>query len=386
MEDGRALGRVLGGLVVVDADDVARAADLHRLGAVLPRLAALVQRQRHEGRLVGQHELAHPLVRALAHPEDVLELARFQAGDGLGADHPPVGHDADPADGKARAQALDDRHQRRDVRRVARPGLRADRPALAVEHHRDDHLVEVRPVILAVAAPAQPLPAGALEVEAGGVHEHHVQGREQIPPMGEQRLLDQVLDAARARRRLVLAGQRLAQPRHGPIEMVQPQGFTARDRVVRAPLVRRPVRARDHEPVQHRQEHRPLEREAELPFLRLCLDHRAAAGLAPQPLEDQPRPEAPAAEHRRRAPRLGREHQRLAAEPRRRSRQALQIAARLDLLAPAEIADDVLARAPVLVDALDEIDVGVLADALVAEKHGDLPPIASAIRPEMQQK
>ncbi len=62
------------------------------------------------------------------------------------------------------------------------------------------------------------------------------------------------------------------------------------------------------------------------------------------------------------------------------------MAARLDLLAPAQIADDVLARPPARVDALDETDVRVPADALVAETHGRLPPIASAIRPKMQQK
>ena len=47
-------------------------------------------------------------------------------------------------------------------------------------------------MILAVAMLAKGLPAGALEVEAGGVHEHQVEPREQIAPVLEQPLLDQV--------------------------------------------------------------------------------------------------------------------------------------------------------------------------------------------------
>ena len=41
------------------------------------------------------------------------------------------------------------------------------------------------------------LAAGALEVQAGGVHEHQVKPRQQIAPMREQPLLNHVLQAAR---------------------------------------------------------------------------------------------------------------------------------------------------------------------------------------------
>ena len=56
-------------------------------------------------------------------------------------------------------------------------------------------------MVLAVAVPAQRLAAQPLEVEAGGVHEHQVEPAEQVAPMGEQPLLDQVLEAARRERR-----------------------------------------------------------------------------------------------------------------------------------------------------------------------------------------
>jgi hypothetical protein len=43
--------------------------------------------------------------------------------------------------------------------------------------------------------------AGALEVEAGGVHEHQLEPREQIAPMREQPLLNHVLQTTRRERR-----------------------------------------------------------------------------------------------------------------------------------------------------------------------------------------
>src|SRR5262249_16030121 len=61
---------------------------------------------------------------------------------------------------------------------VARPHLRAHRPPVAIEQHREDHLPQVRPMVLAVAVPAQRLPASVLEVQAGGVHEHPGEARE----------------------------------------------------------------------------------------------------------------------------------------------------------------------------------------------------------------
>src|SRR6478609_4848208 len=56
-------------------------------------------------------------------------------------------------------------------------------------------------MILAVAVLAQRLATGALEVQAGGVHEHQVEPGEQIAPMREQPLLHHVLQAAWRERR-----------------------------------------------------------------------------------------------------------------------------------------------------------------------------------------
>ena len=187
----------------------------------------------------------------------------LQRLDRLLADHAPVGHDADLADPEPAAEPIDDRDQRRHIGRVARPQLAADRPPLAVEHGPDDHLVEVGPVVLAVAPLADVLAALALEVDRGGVEEDQLQAGEEVAPVGEQALLDPVLDAAGSERRLVLLlvlGQLLAEPGHGPVEVVELEVVAALDLVVRPPLVGGPVAAGGEEPVQDGEEDRPARR------------------------------------------------------------------------------------------------------------------------------
>ena len=186
---------------MIAADDVASTGQHHGLGLVVGLLAALVDGQRHERRGILEHQLAHQLVAALAHAENVQEPARLQFGHGLGTDHAAVGDYAHPRDGEASAEPVDHRDQCRHVGGVARPHLRAHRPPIAIEQHGEDHLPQVRTMILAVAVLAQRLAAGALEVKVGGVHEHQVEPRQQIAPMREQPLLNHVLQAARCERR-----------------------------------------------------------------------------------------------------------------------------------------------------------------------------------------
>src|SRR5512147_656210 len=71
----------------------------------------------------------------------------------------------------------DHRQQRLDVGGVARPGLRAEGTAVAVDDHADYHLFQFRAVILGLAAPAERLATLAMEVESGGIEDgldlHH---------------------------------------------------------------------------------------------------------------------------------------------------------------------------------------------------------------------
>src|ERR671916_581737 len=61
--------------------------------------------------------------------QHVFQSTLFEGCDRLGADHAPVGHHTDPTDGKAATQAINDRNEHAHVGGVARPHLRADRPA-----------------------------------------------------------------------------------------------------------------------------------------------------------------------------------------------------------------------------------------------------------------
>src|SRR5271157_3440346 len=69
--DRSAIGGILRRLLVVAADDVAPARQLHRLRLVLDLLAAFLHQQRYERRRIIEHQLAHQLVGALAYPQDV---------------------------------------------------------------------------------------------------------------------------------------------------------------------------------------------------------------------------------------------------------------------------------------------------------------------------
>ena len=54
---------------------------------------------------------------------------------------------------------------------------------------------------LGEATPPERLPARALEIEAGRVHEHDVERGQKVAPGGEQILLQDVLHATRRKRR-----------------------------------------------------------------------------------------------------------------------------------------------------------------------------------------
>ena len=88
---------------------------------------------------------------------------------------------------------------------------------------------------------------------------------------------------------LLLGRQFLAEPRHGAVEVVQGQAVHVGDGIVGQPLLAGPVRAGDHQPVQHGGKHRALDGKLEQSLGQQCLDHRLAAGLFPQAPEQQRR-------------------------------------------------------------------------------------------------
>ncbi len=64
--DGRAIGRVLLRLLVVAANDVAPAGELHGLGFVIDLLGPFADHERDEWRRIVEHPLAYDFVGALA--------------------------------------------------------------------------------------------------------------------------------------------------------------------------------------------------------------------------------------------------------------------------------------------------------------------------------
>ncbi len=255
---------------------------------------------------------------------------------------------------------------------VLGPHLRADRSPFLVDDDADDDLVQVRPVILGVAALAERGAALALEIQRGGIHEHDRKIGEQRAPTGEQPLLDKILDAAcnEGSAVLIRRGQFLAKPGHGPVQVMELQAIDTRDAVVAAPLVTGAVGAGDHQPMQHGEEDGSLDGKLETAIRKQFLHDLAAPCVAPQALEQQWRADALAGE-RRRAARIdeGQDHRALG-EARGRSRQAVKVTATFNVFLAPEIADDALLGPAILADRLDQIDVGVAADALFTDEHG----------------
>src|SRR5208337_882836 len=240
----------------------------------------------------------------------------------------------------------------------------------------------IGPMVLGEAAPSERLAARALEIKAGGVHEHDVERGQKVAPTGEQILLQDVLHAARREWRraiLLVLGEFLAEPRHGAVEMMQFEPLDAVDAIILAPAVGGAIRAATEQAVQHRQERRPLQREVMLARARQALDHAPAARLLPHPLEGERRPDAPGRDRRRFAAVERIEHDRLLREARPRTQQALQLPTLLQVLDPPERRDHQLANRGALAPALDDLQRGATARGLLAEIHGGAPDADSEL-------
>ena len=353
------VGGVARRLRLAAAQHIAAASHRHLLGTVVHLLVAAFDGQRHEGSVIGQHPLAHHLVGALVHPEDIGKPALLEAGNALGRDHAAVGDHAHPPDPEAPAQAIDNPHQHRHIRCVPRPHLRADGPAVLVDHHAEDHLLEIGPMVLRTPPGAQGLAAGTLEVMAGGVHEHQAEVAEQVTPAGEQGLLDHVLGAAPARARLPLvASHPLAQPGHGPVEMMKLKPLRTLDPIIVPPAIRRPIRAAAKQPVQYGQEHRPLHRKRKLALAGELLDHRPAPGLRPQPLEHKRRPDPPRARPLHASLAQGVQNHRPVGKTRPGTQAPLQLATLIQRLVAPKGGNHPLPDAIAMAPALHDLQIG----------------------------
>jgi len=267
--------------------------------------------------------------------------------------------------------------ERSHVGGVARPHLAAHRDAIAVDDHPQHHLLALVAVVLALAVPAQRVAAGAGEEQRGSVEEHQVEGAEQIAASGEQFLFDEVLGASGRGGVGLGFTERLAEPAHRAVQMLELEPRGAVDGLVTAPLKRAAVGAGDHEPMQHRHEHRAFDIEVMVAGSELLAQHLPAAGLTPQALEDE-----------RRAGRadLGvgamvsltrgfREHQDALGETSRGVQELVDGAAVGEGIEPAEGCDDGLLDALAFAAIVRDLEISIGADFLDAEEHAASPSL-----------
>jgi len=186
-----------------------------------------------------EHFLAHLLYLPQAYTQDVRETGFrvIESFEGLFADHPPVGHKTEAGDLEALANSFGNGKESLDVRGVSRPHLTTKGSALAVENRPHNHLLEIRPVILAEPIVPQTLSSLALEVKGGRIEEDQIQSGEQVPLAVEKVLLDEVLDATRRKGRGVplILGLFTQEP-HGPIEVMERKLIFTTDDVVFSPF------------------------------------------------------------------------------------------------------------------------------------------------------
>ena len=219
--------------------------------------------------------------RMYSHP------ARLDRRNLLLRDHAGIGDQTDPVHREAALQALGHPVEGGHVGGVARPHLAAHRNAVAVDDHPQHHLLAIAAPVLALAVLAQRLAAIAGEEQRGGVEEHQVEVGEQVAAPREQRLLDKVFGAPRRGGIRLGFCERLAEPAHRAVQMLQFELCGAVDGLVTAPLKGAAVGARDHEAVQHGHEHRAFDIEVMVAGSEQLAHDRLAAGLTPQAFEDQ---------------------------------------------------------------------------------------------------
>ena len=230
-------------------------------------------------------------------------------------------------------------------------------------------------MVLGVATPAEHRPTGTDEGQGRRVHEDDAELAEQIAPLRDHSLLDQVLHAAWRERRgtgLLSLGQFLAQPGHGAVEVVQSKVFAVRDGVVGHPLLAGPVRAGGHQAVQGGGEHRAFDLELEGSAAKKLFEHRLDAGVLPQAAEQERRADPAAGEPVGVATFNLRQHERPLGEAGDRGCQPVELATLQHRVLAAEILDDPLPGSRSLAQALDEVEIGVAVDGLLAQEHAAL--------------
>src|SRR5271169_1552906 len=372
---GLPVGLILPGLLRIEAHDVASAVDGHLLdlqgGGIFGRLP--LGPNLPEFLRVREDLFSHLFHLAHSNPQDIGKpcFRIIEGFEGLLADHATVGHKAETSDLKTLANPLCYRNKRLHIRGVARPHLAANGSTAAVEYRPDDHLIEIRSMVLAIAPFSQSLSAFPFEIDGGRVEEDHIKPFKEMPLTVEEALFNKVFGAARGKRgSIVLVLHFLPEERHGPIEMMQGQIVCARDGVVPAPLLAEPVRTAQHEPVEYREEDRSFHVKAEEPVGQKCFEYLPYTQFFPQTLENQTGTDLFGVRQQVALPREN--QQRLLREPGKGAHQAFDLTLGLETIQPTDGGNDPLGHLASLPVVLHYLQILMWTCLFGAHKHWSL--------------
>src|SRR3974390_2186959 len=104
--------------------------------------------------MAAKHRSVNFLLPAHSHPDDIAygRIALLKGFQRRSTDHSTISHHRDLSQPETLSHALNYRDESFDIGGVTRPHLAANRSALDVQGHADNHLVKIGPVIFAVAA------------------------------------------------------------------------------------------------------------------------------------------------------------------------------------------------------------------------------------------
>ena len=164
--------------------------------------------------------------------------------------------------------------------------------------------------------------------------------------------------------------QRLAQPGHGAVEMVQVEGGAAVDGLVGKPAGGLAVGAGGEQAMQDGEEHGAFDVELEAAGGEGAAEGLVATGEFPERFEHESGPEDAGAGAGGEGGVAGSEDGGVFGEAGGGEEQAVEGAGGLELVEAAEGGEDALADPVAVTGGLDELDVGMLAGGLGAEEHG----------------
>ncbi|HVR59833.1 MAG TPA: hypothetical protein VMT72_23755 [Pseudolabrys sp.] len=151
--------------------------------------------------------------------------------------------------------------------------------------------------------------------------------------------------------------------------MMEIKLLDAVDAVIVTPVFAGAVGASHDQSMQDGQKDGALDRELETPSPKKLLDNGPAAGLAPQPIKQQRSADALAVETRCAPIIESGEHHGSLGETRSGAGKPIEITTRFDHLLAAKVLDDALLGRAVLAHGLNQVDVAVGADSLLADEH-----------------